>query len=359
MIRFLYSVVCAFVCVVTFAQTPHFSKSSANRISEGNEFVCDSIMIENGYNIHFISANGLPSKGLYLFSQNMKDAVDKELLDYIEISLYKRTMDNVSEDRLSLISGHITDFKRIDISTPCTVTENNAKEMIAEWIVEDEKVIVSIPIGYDVAKNLSRSEIENQFIFFLKDSDAQRIPFELLDNERLEPYGEKLYILQGDSYQSKDITRNTYFCYDRNDCLSPVWDSIFPLESVSNMFIYPSNIYGNVQVELTILKHEYGEKEIIVIPLYKMLAACEHDGCVPFWGVEKFDNGNLEGALFLYNQQQGYDHVMRVKMNPTEVIEGNGNIKVRASLFIPTNNVYNLFQPYVRKAEKDRIKIDL
>lgn len=359
MIKFLYSVVCAFIGVVAFAQTPHIPNSSENRISERNEFVCDSIMIENGYNIHILSANGLPSKGLYLFSQNMKEVMDKELLDYIEISLYKWAMDNVSEDRLSLISGHITDFKRINISTTCTVTENNAKEIIAEWIVGDEKVIVSIPIGYDVAKNLSRSEIENQFISFLKDNDAQRIPFDLLDSERLESYGETLYILPGDSYQSKDITRNIYFYYDRNDCLSPIWDSAFPIESVSDMFIYPSNIYSNVEVELTILKHEYGEKEIMVIPLYKMLAACEHDGCVPFWGVEKFDNGTLEGALFLYNQQQGYDHVMKVKMNPVEVIEGNGNVKVRASLFIPTNNVYDLFQPYVRKAEKERIKFDM
>ena len=40
---------------------------------------------------------------------------------------------------------------------------------------------------------------------------------------------------------------------------------------------------------------------------------------------------------------------------PEEIINGNGQIKARASLFIPTNNVYNLYSPYVKKSKNERI----
>lgn len=90
----------------------------------------------------------------------------------------------------------------------------------------------------------------------------------------------------------------------------------------------------------------------------RFLAYCEEEGCVPFWGVEKFHNGKLEGALFIYNQDQGYDHVLKIDCIPQEVIEGKGSITARASLFVPTNNVNNLFQPYIKKTDKERIRYD-
>ncbi len=361
MIKVLYSFVCLFISTAVLAQTPNKNEAFEGKTSEANDVIRDTVVLANGYSVHTISnQNGSLFTGLNLFSQKLKESFDRELLDYIESALYKRTQNNVSiDDKLSFINGHITDFRKIDTSTPCTVTNYDAKELVVEWNVGEKEVTVSIPIGYDIAENLSRSEIEDGFISRLKDKkDVRRLPFEQFDSVSLEAYREKLYILPGASYQSKDITRNVFFYSDENGCLSPVWDSTMPLESISDMFIYPSDIYGDIEVELTILKHEYGAKEIVEVPLYQLLAVCEQDGCVPFWGVEKFDDGNLEGALFLYNQQRGYDHVMRIKMNPVEVINGTGRIKVRASLFIPTNNVYNLYQPYVKKAEKDKIKYD-
>lgn len=52
---------------------------------------------------------------------------------------------------------------------------------------------------------------------------------------------------------------------------------------------------------------------------------------------------------------QGYDHVFSIECKPEDVIDGNGTIKARASLYIPTNNVDNLFQPYVKKSKNEKI----
>lgn len=171
-----------------------------------------------------------------------------------------------------------------------------------------------------------------------------------------EPYDDDKYIIPGSSYQNKNITRNIYLTTD--SVINPIWDSKFPLESIANLFICPNEIYRDIELNVTVLKHEYGEKENFIVALDTFLAYCEEEGCVPFWGVEKFHGGKIEGALFLYNQGQGYDHVLKIDCDPKAVIENNGSISARVSLFVPTNNVNNLFQPYIKKSDKEKIHYD-
>lgn len=208
----------------------------------------------------------------------------------------------------------------------------------------------------DTTQAGSRTEIENDFITRAKESNSERRPFGEINHENLVAYGDDLYILPGESYQNKNINRNAYFKNDEQ--IIPVWTTEHPLESISDLFIFPSSAYSNPQVEITVLKHEYGEKETFSVPLSHLLATAEEDGCVPFWGVEKYENGILEGALFLYNRKKGYDHVLKIECKPVEVINNNAAIKARASLFIPTNNVKDLFAPYIKKSEEEKIKYD-
>lgn len=191
--------------------------------------------------------------------------------------------------------------------------------------------------------DISRSEIEGAFLSRLK-SPASACRREYVANTDLAiPYGESMYILPGESYQKEGvITRNAYF---RAEDMSPVWDAGFPLESIANLFICPAAGCDSIAAQVTILKHEYGEKETVRLPLGALLGICEEDGCVPFWGVENFSDGEIDGAIFLYNAAKGYDHVIRVHCNFAELFSGNGELVCRASLFIPTTNVHNLFQP--------------
>lgn len=212
--------------------------------------------------------------------------------------------------------------------------------------------VVEMPVGYDTTAEGTRSAVENSFIARLGSSAASRPKFGRVDTGDLLPYGVDIYLYPGVMYQSKDVTRDIYFV---TDSLNPVWDADYPLESMANLFIYPADGYADPDVELTILMHEYGEKQTVKLPLSRLLAVCEDEGCMAYWGVENFADGVLTGALFMYNRSKGYDHVFKIECSPADVIGGSGVVKARGSLYIPANNVYDLYSPYVRKTDKEKI----
>lgn len=317
---------------------------------------CDTLIDCKGYTVRVVKTNGqLKSLGLNLFTEGIKNSSDKETLSYIESALLAQTQGLVKEpyNKIILKSGVLTDFKNISPSTDCSISAINSKSMVVNWKVPGKKVSVSLPLGYDVVKNGNRTKIENTLIAKLKKGGVSQRHYEDLDTMRLEPYKADLYIYPGGAYLNKDITSNIFLFF--NGTLTPVWSKEYPLESIADMFLYPSTIYEDSKIEVKVLKHEYGESETFTIPLSYLWSAAESDGCTPYWGVESFENGKLKGALFLFNQHQGYDHVFSIECKPEDVIDGNGTIKARASLYIPTNNVDNLFQPYVKKSKNEKI----
>ncbi|MDE7413653.1 MAG: hypothetical protein K2N05_07715 [Muribaculaceae bacterium] len=317
----------------------------------------DTVKIIDGYRIHMIKEDGVVTyEGLDLFSDEMKQVIDRALLEYIEKSLYSKSQGSNDEgDRLKITKGNINDFKIIDQSTPFNVS-NDSKEMRVEWQHDGRSTVVSIPISYETLTSGNRSEIENKFISRLRAGNQSRKFVSGPDIDKLQAYGDSLYILPGGLYRKKEINRNTFYLPDSDH--TPVWNLSYPLESVANLFILPSPLYRDVEIDLTVLKHEYGEKETFPIRLDHFLSICEADGCVPFWGVEKFKDGHLQGALFLYNYPKGYDHVLRIELDPAKLISGEGRVKGTASLFIPTNNIGTLYQPYRKKTEKEIIRYE-
>lgn len=319
---------------------------------------CDTICNIKGYEVHIIKDRGEISHiGLNLFTDEMKRSTDKSLLDFVEEALLAKVLNVKSNvyDRLVINKGVLTDFSSLSPQSDYSLNNSNSKSMTIEWPLSDRCVSVTMPLNYDVLSSGSREEIENDFITKIKNFKGSRISFEPIDTLKLEPYGEDKLIYPGDSYLNSFITRNIYFGIN-NTC--PVYDPHSPVESIANLFIFPSEISDSIKVDLTILKHEYGEKETIILPLNQLLAASENDGCIPFWGMEKYEEGILEGSLFLYNNFRGYDHVLKISCNPEEILSNKGSITARASLYIPTNNVQNLFSPYNKKNDNERIKYE-
>ncbi|MGM9799920.1 MAG: hypothetical protein ACI30M_04475 [Muribaculaceae bacterium] len=333
-----------FVCLTATAQDG--TQDIADKIRLYELFPqpsCDTIFRHDGFNIHAIKKDGVFKHiGLCLFSESMKDDIDREHLDFIETALLYKYLkiNNQYHYRLEIINGSISDFKQISPNTTCHISTTDSKKMTADWNLNGKKVSVEIPVGYDIAKSGSRSEIEDNFISLLKGRKQDRKPFGYIDTQQLEAYGDSLFVLRGDSYLRKDINRNVYF--EDADSLAPVWSAKFPVESIANLIILPGTVDRDINISCTVLKHEYGEKETFDIPLSQLLSVCEKDGCTTFWGLDKFENGILEGAIFLFNKAHGYDHTLKFTCNPSEIFAGKGALKARVCLFIPTNNVHNL-----------------
>lgn len=294
-----------------------------------------------------LNAQDVRGKGV-LFSDELKNTIDKELLDRFETEIFKLCNGGIaiSESPVKIIEGSVDDFKSLTPATTCVIRDIYDKEIVAEWTLDNgKKLKVAMPVSYQIAKGGSRSEIENRLIEKLKSGDMcqvpsakWRVPSEREINlKKLKPYGEDKYILPGESYLKEGlITRNMYF---ENDQTTPIWNRNDTIESIANLMLFTSDVYGDVVVELTVMKHEYGEKETLDVPLNTLLSVFEEDGCTPFWGIEKINGNNVEGALFFVNRKQGYNHLVRVNLDFDKLFSGQGEIKSRASLYVPINNV--------------------
>lgn len=318
---------------------------------------CDTIVKYNGYNVHIVKKDGIITHyGLNLFTDEVKKSMGKDVLNRLETELLNLSLTKDGEDvSVDIVSGDLKTLKSITPETSHSITNSNSRNLTVEWITDKGNVKVSMPLNYQSIKGGTRTDIEQTFISNIKNQKKQR-SIGTFNLGSAEPYGDDKYIIPGYSYQNKDITRNIYLTTD--SLVNPIWDAKFPLESIANLFICPNDIYKDIELNITVLKHEYGEQESFTVSVDKFLAYCEEEGCVPFWGVEKFHDGKIEGALFLYNQGQGYDHVLKIDCEPKAVIEDKGSITARVSLFIPTNNVNNLFQPYIKKTDKEKIRYD-
>ena len=332
--------------------------SLLNWHENSEEEYIDSIIPYKGYRVHIIeNKDNIDFIGLNLFNDDVKNAVDKEMLDFVETALLGKIVGEEINGNTNFLffGGDINKFKKISPESECRISNLNSQYLSFEWNDNRGNTLrLDVPIIYDNVKGGSRGEIEEEFIKRINSSSIYRDNEINLEVEKLIPYGENEYVLPGQDYINKEITRNLYLLSDSVPEL--LFDKKYPCESIANLFIYPIDQNGIINIDLTILKHEYGDKELISVGLENFLALCEDEGCLPYWGTENYDGETLYGSLFLYNWKHGYDHVLKIECKPEEVIEGTGSIKARASLFIPTNNVQTLFEPYRTKNEDEKIK---
>ena len=317
----------------------------------------DTVVAYKGYQVRIIQEEGsIKHLGLNLFNHEWKHAVNEDLLNFIERDLLLQIISEEKKNDSFIVFnlGSLAEIKKITSETPCEISIQDGSLLWLDWALdEDNHLLVSAPISYDLILGGTRSEIEKAFISRLKQSKSRKIVDQDITPGDLKPYGESEYVLPGETYINQQITRNKYLYSDKKPEL--IWDASHPVESLSNMFIYG---VGKVDtpLSLTIVKHDYGDQEQVETNVESILAQAEKDGCQVFWGLESFENGIIKGSLFLYNPVQGYDHVLKIECVPEEIIEGNGKIIAKAYLYVPSNNVINLNEPYRVKSEDEKIK---
>lgn len=317
----------------------------------------DTVFTYKGYTVKMkTDGDSIYHIGLNLFNPEWGTMVDGRILDFIESALlYEIVLGNHSGNaEIDIIKGNLSDFKNLGPNSTCNITNSDLKELMVEWISEKGKETrISFPINYETILGGTRGEIEAEFISRLKKPVATERGVTIIEKVNLEPYGEEGYILPGPIYIDRQIARNVYL--GSEDASDIIWDVSKPVESISNLFSY-APVKKDAGLDLTVFKHEYGEKEHLKTSIEHLLSIAEEEGCLPFWGLESFDGNSLTGSLFLYNPQQGYDHVVKIECNPKDVIEGKGEIIAKAYLYIPTNNVRALDEPYITKTEDEKIK---
>lgn len=294
-----------------------------------------------------------------LFNDALRKVYPSAVLDHVE-QAYATFLGGKKDssgrfDNIRFNRGSWQSLSQVNDSTYCTVEMLFGRLYTISWpgIVELE-----FPVQYDKILGGTRAEVEDRLIERLKTNDAEPSIKRIICTLSQLRDEDGLLVLDGETYQIADVNKNLYFIAEsdttKTDDLSIeedeqpvkpkvglVCDSLYPAQSVANIFIYGSR--QSIPLTIVIPKHEYGEQETVETTVETLLQECEADGCEAYWGVEKVTDNELQGALFLYNRSLGYDHILRVTCDPRLIGSDKLTMQARMSLFVPNNNVKNLY----------------
>lgn len=307
----------------------------------------------NGYNfIIDITNKELKSLRSPLFNDSLKKNINNQALNYIEEAFadYLLELNSPQFNDCLFEKGTWDIVKAFQNNASFKLLNNNSRTYIATWQKKDTIAVLTFPISYDRVNKGTRGEIENRYIDGLKKFSSKEVrtppQYNVTDLKKI---GDNIYEHSGEIYTINKVNKNSYFTINEKGQAQLIMESKNPIPTIANMILIGNGFEGTL--ELKISKHEYGESEIINIPLEKFIQYNIANGCDIFWGLDSFNSNILKGTIFCYNSNEGYDHIIRIEVKTSLLGSNKLVIKGYASLFVPTNNIQNLFQD---KNEKNK-----
>lgn len=283
------------------------------------------------------------------------------ICDYLEFAVLdhqKHISDNpFLYKNLSFRTGDWALLEQVTPAIPCQLSSEEGIRYVVSWQLEGNKeVTVEVPVEYDRLALMSRNEIEQLFLHEMQSylsSDPLRAT--VTDTTLMQRIGDDMWALPGETYILSAINQHTYYRQNAAGEVELVCDSLSAAETIANLVNARSEDLPSVTMDVSFLNHEY-QNQSFRISLSDFLSFCETKGCVAYWGLESIEGSLVAGSIYLDNRTSGYLHVVRLKTDVAQLLESSAKASARVSLFIPTNNIENLFQEYVPGKKKARFE---
>ena len=257
---------------------------------------------------------------------------------------------------MKIVEGSWDDLLQVNPNTLCTVNSQHGKSFEVQWEFTNEKrLVIEVPVEYDKLALMSRSEIENQFLAEMR---CYLAPYQAspskVDVEKLSTNDSIVWIQPGNSYILPQINQNIYYLHE-DSIYTLICDLNYPNETIANIVNASSDELPAITLNISFSRYA-AEPESYRIGLTDFISFCQTKGCSAYWGLEKVDGSVITGSIYLDNSASAYCHLVRVKADLSHPIDSSFKMEARASIFIPTNYIDNLFQPYKPTDKKEIIK---
>lgn len=297
--------------------------------------------------------------GRHIFATVLRDEHPSPIYNYIEYAMldnqFHFTENPFVYKDMKFIKGNWKDMEQVSDSTAFEIGVIQNKLYVVKWNLNNGKSVeLMFPINYERLSLTNRKELEQNIIRDLQKFRCNPSSIEKIDASELDQLNEHVWQKEGKSYLTSEINNNLYFTVDSAG-ISYLCDMNYPVESLSNLCIAGDRMNKSCQIEVTFIKYDYTQ-QTINLNMNDFIAYMKSEGCVPYWGTEKNEDGIIEGSLFLYNKDKGYDHILKIETSLQQLTSIPMKIKATAYLLSPTNNVKDLNYQYNRKPHKIQIQ---
>lgn len=288
--------------------------------------------------------------GYKLFDYSLRSEHPSPIYNYIEYALLDHKLhfsDNpFTYKDLKFISGSWKDVEAINEATPFQIEAIQDRYYILTWFLSNsKKVSLQFPINYERLSLVNRKELEQNIIRDLRRFRQKELKQIDISKKNLIYNENGVAFKEGDTYLSSEINSNMYFLESDSSTMSLIYSSEYPLETIANLCVAADCMEVPDSVEILFVKYDY-TKEDLTVRIADFIGFMKDEGCVPFWGAEFIDEDIIEGALFLYNRDKGFNHVLKIEAKTKDIATGKRTFKATAYLLSPTTNVRDLNYQY-------------
>lgn len=296
-----------------------------------------------------------------LFSSDMKTAYPSVVYDFLERYLYEidslqqrkvAVEQRLKDDKVLFVTGNAASARQITSEMFFTVTKTEDKFYEVAWTDTLGNVILDLafPMQYELLLGMPKVDIEKSFNLTLAEP-RQYVPV-FRKKEILLQQDSIIYITDPVShYYVESLNNACFYRMASPDSLSPIFDDNEKWHSAANLF---QGCIDNISdYMLHIEQNLYGfTKKQYTVSLYQWLAYCQAMKLNVYFGVEEEREDGLKALLIAQSKDLGFNHMMSIIIPDNFVSNNRAVLKAVLNAYIPTQNVKDLYQQYVKKAKK-------
>ena len=288
--------------------------------------------------------------GYKIFDNAIVEAYEsKAILNFIEryvleldLRLDGRTpADRMNLDKVVCSQGSINMFAKIKTDTPFTLEERERRMYRLKWSLKGKDLCLTIPADYQLLLGANAIELEDIFENEVKRT-VSRSADDIIDElGRVDVSKDGNFLVaQSDKYLSEMI-RSDIYLIENNGKIEPLIDARNPLQSIRNIML-TGFFYKDIPLSMTLNRYGYKSSKSD-ITLQQFVTHCLNDGCKLYFGVKERTEYCVKGTLFALNKANAYNHMLSVEFPVSVLNEGSGSVKGTAYVYIPLQNITEIF----------------
>lgn len=282
--------------------------------------------------------------GLLLFPEEQRRMAPLPIYDFLERRLLAALCVpadsdygmNISFDKVHFSVGNARTALTIDTTAAFTESHVDLRVYRVSWAVGGKKVLeMSFPMDYQLFTGLNAVELEQSMLKNLRRYVPQPWPYDASGF----PEKGKDYTSVGSCFISPLVRNDIY--YKRETAVGrwyPVSGRGMSTRALSNMLLLPDS---DNTPDVMIRTGRYGlRKDSVTVKYSAWWQLCVAEGCTPYFGLKRSENGLYHGTVFMVNRLGGYLHLMSIEM-PEQALDSPCRHTARSRMYcyIPLYNV--------------------
>lgn len=272
-----------------------------------------------------------------------------ELLEWKEqgVSVYRKMQD----DKFVVVNGMLENVEAFNDSTSFILNRYDNKAYEAIWLNRSDTLLhVAFPIQYELILGMPQIEIEQHLQEYIsqaplrKEISLNEIPFDSIAPNVYRSTPKQHYKLP-------NLNNCMYITLDSAGVKQFVCDTTMLDYTISNLFQCGLGKEYNLQMSQSLYGFKQNE---FSVTLQQWLNYCAAENLTIYVAIEENNAQWVKVLVVAENKDLAYNHLLSVAV-AKELLGGtDGNLAVKINAFIPTHNITNLYEQFIKKEKKDR-----